>query len=163
MSMTLLLPHVVLAATSSSDGGSAAGGIIGGLCGFFFALLVSLPAIAGLWGVFTKAGKPGWAAIVPIYNAVVLLEIVGKPIWWIVLLLCPCISIIFSILVNLELAKCFGKGGGFAAGLILLPYVFLPILGFNKDRYTPPAQGGYAGEEDMPRRRRRRIEEDEDV
>jgi hypothetical protein len=161
--MTLLLAHAVLAATSSSDAGSAAGGIIGALCGFFFALLVSVPLLAGLWGIFTKAGKPGWAAIVPFYNVMVLVEIVGKPVWWALLILfCPCVGIIFSILTYVELAKCFGKGGGFVAGLILLPYVFFPILGFNKDRYTPPAPAGYAGEEDLPRRRRPRIEEDED-
>jgi len=95
--------------------------------------------IAGLWKIFTKAGKPGWAAIVPIYNCIVLLEIVGKPIWWIILLLIPCVNIIVSIMLNVELAKKFGKGIGFAIGIIILPFVFIPILGFGKAQYNPNA------------------------
>jgi hypothetical protein len=160
--MTFLLALVVLpaAASSGSDAaGAGVGGIIGALCGVFIAILMALPPIAGLYGIFTKAGKPGWAAIVPVYNAIVLAEVVGKPIWWALLLFCPCVNIVFSILLNLELAKCFGKSGGFAAGLILVPYVFLPILGFNKDRYIPPQRADYAGEDEGPRRRRRRPDE----
>ena len=75
-----------------------------------------LLVIASLWKIFVKAGKPGWAAIVPIYNLVVLLEIVGKPIWWIVLFLIPCANIVAAVLVALGLAKSFGKETGFAIG-----------------------------------------------
>jgi hypothetical protein len=45
----------------------------------FVELLFAIPALIGMWGVFAKAGKPGWAAIVPIYNIIVLLEITEKP------------------------------------------------------------------------------------
>jgi hypothetical protein len=95
--------------------------------------------LAGLWKIFAKAGKPGWAALIPIYNMVVLLEIVGKPIWWILLLLIPCVGFIIGILVAVELAKCFGKGGGFAVGMIFLPFIFYPILGFGDAQYRRPA------------------------
>jgi hypothetical protein len=161
--MTFLLALVVLpaAASSGSDAaGAGVGGIIGALCGVFIAILMAIPPIAGLYGIFTKAGKPGWAAIVPIYNAIILAEVIGKPMWWgLVMALCPCVSFIFWILASLELAKCFGKTGGFAAGLILVPYVFLPILGFNKDRYVQPQRADYGGEDEGPRRRRRRPDE----
>ena len=83
-------------------------------------LAVIIVAIVGLWKVFEKAGKPGWGAIIPIYNIILLLEIVGKPIWWIVLFLIPCVNIVASLLVFLDLAKCFGKGAGFGIGLWLL-------------------------------------------
>ena len=111
-----------------------------------FILLVELAivvlVIAGLWKVFTKAGKPGWAAIVPIYNAVVLLEVVGRPIWWIILLIIPCVNIIIACIVSLDLAKRFGKSAGFGIGLWLLGFIFIPILGFGSAQYqgaTPPA------------------------
>lgn len=101
-----------------------------------FMLAFAVVMIAAMWKVFTKAGKPGWAAIVPIYNLIVLLEIVRKPMWWIVMLLIPIVSLIFAILLYVELAKAFGKGGGFAAGLILLAPIFFPILGFGSAQYV---------------------------
>jgi hypothetical protein len=92
--------------------------------------------IASMWKVFTKAGKPGWAAIVPIYNLVVLIEIIRKPMWWIAMFFIPFVSLIFAILMYVELAKAFGKGGGFAAGLILLSPIFFPILAFGGAQYV---------------------------
>ncbi len=100
---------------------------------FYLALLVLI--IVGMWKVFTKAGKPGWAAIVPIYNIIVLLEVAKKPLWWIVLIIIPFVNFIAMILICIDLAKNFGKGGGFGVGLALLPFVFYPILGFGNARY----------------------------
>ncbi len=98
-------------------------------------IVVMIVVVVALWKVFTKAGKPGWAAIVPIYNSVVLLQIVGRPIWWVILLMIPCVSSVICIILMIDLAKSFGKGGGFTAGLILLPFIFLPILGFGSATY----------------------------
>src|SRR5215470_14508882 len=75
------------------------------------ALLVLL--FAGMWKVFQKAGKPGWAAIIPIYNIIILLQIAGKPLWWIVLYFIPFVNIVAVVLVSIELAKRFGKGVAF--------------------------------------------------
>jgi hypothetical protein len=91
--------------------------------------------IAGLWGTFAKAGKPGWAAIIPIYNGIVLLEIAGKPLWWIVLFFIPCVNIIIAILVAMDVAKAFGKSGAFGVGLAFLPFIFYTILGFGDAQY----------------------------
>ena len=113
-------------------------GVLGGAIGCVFSLVwiaLAVLVIAGLWKVFTKAGKPGWAAIIPIYNIIVLLEIVGKPLWWIVLFIIPLVNIVAAILVNVALAEKFGKGIGFAIGLILLPIVFIPVLGFGSATY----------------------------
>ena len=93
--------------------------------------------LAAMWKIFTKAGKPGWAAIVPIYNIIVLLEIVCKPIWWFILLLIPFVNIIVLIIVLIELAKRFGKGVGFAIGMLILPFIFYPMLAFGDAKYTP--------------------------
>lgn len=98
-------------------------------------LAVFLVIIAGLWKVFTKAGHPGWASIIPIYNAYILLKIAGKPGWWLILLLIPVVNIVISIIVALEIAKAFNKGAGFGIGLALLGFIFYPILGFGSATY----------------------------
>jgi len=115
--------------------GEAAIGFVGGL--IYLVFLVVL--IAAMWKIFAKAGKPGWASIVPIYNIVVLLEIVGRPVWWIVMLLIPFVNFVFIFILMIDLAKSFGKGVGFALGLIFISPIFLPILGFGSARYQGPA------------------------
>ena len=92
--------------------------------------------IASMWTIFSKAGKPGWASIVPIYNLIVLLEIVGKPWWWLFLMLIPIVNIVILIIVYHNLSLSFGKGGGFTVGLILLGIIFLPILAFGDAKYV---------------------------
>jgi hypothetical protein len=132
-----------------------AGAAAGSICFFVFFLAFAVVMIAAGWRVFEKAGKPGWAAIIPIYNTIVLLEIAGKPIWWIFLMLIPFVNIVIAILVMIDLAKNFGKGAGFAVGLILLPFIFFPILGFGSAEYDPYGEG-------RPKRRRRRRREYDD-
>lgn len=115
--------------------------VVGGIAGVIFLvvyLAIIVLYVASIWVTFTKAGKPGWAAIVPIYNFVVMLEIAGKPLWWIVLLLIPCVNIIALLLVFMALAKSFGKSEGFGIGLFLLGFVFFPILAFGDAKYVGP-------------------------
>ncbi|HEY4326300.1 MAG TPA: DUF5684 domain-containing protein [Mucilaginibacter sp.] len=102
-------------------------------------IIVYIVMVAGMWKVFEKAGKPGWAAIIPIYNYIVMLEIVGKPIWWIFLILFPCTSLIFTIWTINLLSKSFGQSEGFTIGLILLSFIFFPILGFGSYQYLGPS------------------------
>ena len=125
----------------AADGGQdTVMGVVGGI--LHVAIFVLL--IASMWKVFAKAGKPGWAAIIPIYNIIVLLEIVGRPLWWILLLLVPLVNLVVMIMVYIDLAKAFGKGVGFAIGMILLSFIFWPILGFGSARYmgAPNAPAG---------------------
>ena len=121
----------------NDDAAGAAGAAAAGLCNCVMLLIFVVPTIAGMWKVFEKAGKPGWAAIIPIYNTIVLIEIAGKPIWWILLLLIPCVGIVFFVIVLIDLCKNFGQGAGMAIGLLLLPCIFYPILGFGSSRYMP--------------------------
>lgn len=101
-------------------------------------LIFAVIGIVIYWKIFSKAGKPGWAAIVPIYNIIVFLEIINKPIWWIIMMFIPFVNIVFAILMCIELAKCFGKDTGFAIGLILLSIIFGAILAFGSAEYTAP-------------------------
>ena len=107
-----------------------------------FAFLVFLPIailiIVGQWKIYEKAGEEGWKCLIPIYNIIVLLKIVGKPWWWVLLMCIPGVNIIFAIWSHNLLSKSFGKDEGFTIGLIFLPYVFYPILGFGKAKYLGP-------------------------
>ena len=98
-------------------------------------LAILIAVIAGFWRVFEKAGKPGWAAIIPIYNLIVLLEIAGKPLWWIILFIIPVVNFIAAILLGIAVAHSFGKSDGFGIGLGLLGFIFYPILGFGSATY----------------------------
>jgi hypothetical protein len=102
-------------------------------------IAIAVLMIAAMWKIFTKAGQPGWAAIIPIYNIIVLLQVVGRPVWWIVLLLIPFVNIVIMIMIYNDLSKAFGKGIGTTLGLIVFPYIFFPILGFGKAAYMKPA------------------------
>lgn len=123
---------VELAQAAESSSGSTAPLV-------FIYLIFLVVVIAAMWRIFTKAGEEGWKSIIPIYNIVVLLKIIGRPTWWLILMLIPLVNIVIGIIVAIDLAKSFGKGGGFAAGLILLGPIFYAILAFGSARYVGPA------------------------
>jgi Family of unknown function (DUF5684) len=116
------------------------------ICSLAFAILM----IAACWKIFTKAGQPGWAAIIPIYNWYIFCKIVGRPGWWVILLLIPFVNFIIGIILCIDLAKSFGKGVGFGIGLILLGVIFFPILGFGSAQYQGPAAGNLSRGTAMP-------------
>ncbi len=99
-------------------------------------ILITLLPIIALWVIFTKAGQPGWAAIIPIYNAITMLRVAGKPGWWIFLFLIPVVNFVFMIMMLNGIAKNFGKGTGFTVGLFFLPFIFYLILAFGPAKYT---------------------------
>ena len=122
----------------------ANGGAVGILVIIYIAVIVL--EIAALWKVFVKAGQPGWAAIIPIYNLYILLKIIGRPGWWILLFLLGIIPfvgwiavLVIGIIIAIDLAKSFAKSSGFAVGLFLLNFIFIPILGFGESQYVGPA------------------------
>ncbi len=124
------------------ENSGAAAGI--GLVGVVLYLAILAFYIAVGWKIFAKAGKPGWAVIVPIYNVLVELEIVGKPWWWLLLMFIPLVNIIIAIILVFALAKAFGKGVGFGFGLLFLGFIFAPILAFGSATYVGPGGGAPA-------------------
>jgi hypothetical protein len=124
--------------TNPYDG--AAGAAVGVMMFVYLGLFVI--TVIGLWKVFEKAGKPGWAAIIPIYNIIVLLEIVGKPAWWVILFLIPIVGFIMWIIVANQLSISFGQGIGITILLIFLSFVGFMVIGFGSARYLGP--GGVA-------------------
>ena len=97
---------------------------------------IAILEIVALWFIFEKAQEPGWAAIIPIYNLLIVIKIAGKPWWWILIALIPIVNLIFYILVLDGLAKSFGKTSSFTVGLFFLRFIFLPILGFGNAQYS---------------------------
>ncbi len=132
--------EVVYAHIMYSNANYQASPIVGIIYIVLFVLLV-----VAFWKVFTKAGKPGWAAIIPIYNMYVLVKIAGRPGWWLLLFLIPFVNIVISLLIALDVAKAFGKSTIFGVfGLWLFSFIGYLILGFGKATYmgatsTPPS------------------------
>lgn len=112
-------------------------GVSGGLIALYVivSLAIAVLIIASVWKTFTKANQSGWPAIIPILNYCVIARISGREWWWGLLTLIPCVGFVVTIILLIDLAKAFGHGVGFAIGLILLPFIFFPILGFGSSQY----------------------------
>src|SRR5215813_7302770 len=98
-------------------------GMNGGLI-FLYVLVAYVIWVIPLWVVFTKAGQPGWAALIPIYNYYIVLKLVGRPGWWLILYFIPIVNIVILIVVLLDVSKSFGHGVGFMLGLLFLSIIF---------------------------------------
>jgi hypothetical protein len=108
------------------------------------ALVIAVLMIAAMWKVFAKAGQPGWACLIPIYNLYVMCKVAGRPGWWLLLMLIPFVNFIIVIILCIDIAKSFGNGVGFGLGLAFLGIIFWPILGFGSAQYQGPSAGGGA-------------------
>lgn len=108
-----------------------------GFISFIVIMSIVVFMVASVWKVFVKAGEPGWACLIPIYNLFIFLKIIGRPWWWIILAVIPIISLVLLI-TPFDLAKRFDKGVGFGFGLLFLGFIFYPILGFGDAEYTAP-------------------------
>lgn len=103
-------------------------------------LFIAIIYIVAQWKIFTKAGKAGWLSIIPILNIYILLKIVGKPGWWLILIMfVPFVNIILIIWMTNLLSKSFGKNELFTIGLLFFGIIFYPILGFGDAKYLGPA------------------------
>ncbi len=103
---------------------------------WLLSIAIEALAIVGQWFIYRKAKQHGWAAIVPFYSSFILYKITWGNGWYFLLELIPFANIVISIITMVKLSKAFGHGGGYACGLVFLPYVFLPILGFGKSEYV---------------------------
>ena len=121
-------------ATSTSVGA----GIFAGFFGFFLVLCIIaciVLVIVAEWKIFTKAGKEGWKSLIPVYNAYTMLQILNMEPMLCFLSLLPGANFMLGIVMSVKLAKSFGKGTGFAIGIILLEPIFEMILAFGDAKY----------------------------
>lgn len=109
--------------------------LIAAIIGILLYLSIITFVIISMWKVFVKAGQPGWACIVPIYNLIIMLKIANKPWWWIFMFIIPIANLVFAIMLLHRISLSFGKGGGFTVGLLFLGIIFWGILAFDKSEY----------------------------
>ena len=124
--------YSLLAQVSSNNSGGGIGAAIGGLLW----LVVIVALLAGIWKLFTKAGQPGWAALIPIYNYVVMFRITDRSGWWTLGMMVPFLNIFVYIRLVFDLAKSFGRGIGVGFGLLFLFPIFVLILAFGDAQYV---------------------------
>ena len=126
----------------------------------FVVFLITLPflfiLIISKWRLLNKAGEAGWKAIIPVYGDMVLCEVVGvweyyplallgvslagyflddSSIGSVLSLLYYAGNIYYLVILNVSVAKSFGKDTGFGIGLLLLGIIFYPILAFGNNQY----------------------------
>jgi len=111
--------------------------LVPGLAVPLLALLVLY--VAAYWKVFEKAGHPGWAALIPLYDSYILIKIAGRSGWLLLLFFIPVVNIFLLLVISIDVAKAFGKSIGFGFGLWILSFIFYPILGFGSAFYSGPA------------------------
>lgn len=124
------MSHGLLVPLQNGGGGGVVGII---LMLVYLAIIVAV--IAGTWKAFQKAGEPGWAAIIPIYNVYIMIKIGGNDWWWLILFFIPLIQIIALFKIMIDVSKAFGQGVGFGLGLAILGFIFWPLLGFGDYEY----------------------------
>jgi hypothetical protein len=144
----------ILAQASENQEAAALGALLALIAGFGMILVAGIVVIGivtliGMWKVFTKAGEPGWAVLIPIYNIIVLLRVAGLPWYWVftpLILIIPFLGAIaylaWIVWVHHRISTNFGQGVGFTIGLTLLGPIFWLILGFGSSKYVAeqPAQ-----------------------
>lgn len=126
-----------------------------GAAALLTALAVALLWLAAGWRLFAKAGRPGWAALVPVYNALVFLDIAGLSRLWLPALFLPPLTMVVGLAALYALGRAFGRGHFFCAGLMFLPALFVPILAFGASPYGRGAGGRPRHGLDVPRPPRR--------
>jgi hypothetical protein len=128
--------------TTTTTSSSLSGGVVALI--ILLSLAVAAICIASMWVLYKRAGRPGWASIVPLYNVWVLFELTGFPGWLAILMLVPFVNFVVGIIEIVAIVKfvqLFGKGVGFGILTIFFPFVMLPILAFGKAQYQGPAAG----------------------
>jgi len=98
-------------------------------------VIVAVVLVIANWKIFTKAGKPGWAILVPVYNIVVMIQIIDKPMWWIVMLFIPIANIVFMIKILYNLVLKFGQPGWHVVLALFVGVIYYPYLAFSKASY----------------------------
>jgi hypothetical protein len=140
----------LLAQASGNNEAAALGVLLALIAGFGMVLLAGyVVCLIGMWKVFTKAGQPGWAVLIPIYNVIVLLRVAGLPWYWVFAVFLPIIPVlgvlaymVLAVMCLHRISTRFGQGVGFTIGLTLLSPIFFLILGFGSSKYVgeQPAQ-----------------------
>lgn len=132
--------------TSYADNSSAAAGAFAGLAAFgvvfwIICMAIAVVQIVAMWKLFKKAGRPGWASIIPVYNYIVLIQVAEAPMWYLALVFL--VAPVGLLMTYIKVAEKFGKSAGFGVLIWFFPFVGLPILAFGKSQYLGMPVGQY--------------------
>ena len=112
---------------------------------FIFFLFVQVVHFFGTWKLYVSAGRKSWEAAIPVYNAIVLLKIIGRPSWWTILLFLPIINLIIFPVIWVETLSSFGKNStldkvlGVATFGLYIAYIsYTQKLNYTTDRSSEP-------------------------
>lgn len=105
---------------------------------YLFILVFYIACVIGMWKMFEKADKPGWASLIPFYNLYCVYDIGWGTGWLFLLTFVPCVGFIFDIMLSFKMAKAYGQGTGFGFGILFLKPIFYMILGFGDSEYIGP-------------------------
>jgi hypothetical protein len=109
--------------------------------------LIAIGIIVGIWMVLEKADRPGILSIVPLVNFYQLFQLTGRPGWLVIFIILFPLAPAVLFVLSLDLARVFGKSTNFAFGIFFFPFIFLPLLGFDKSVYIGPNAGDAATDE----------------
>ncbi len=132
--------------TTYADNSSDVAGAFAGLAAFGVAFWIICMAIVvvqivAMWKLFKKAGRPGWASIIPVYNYIVLIQVAEAPMWYLALVFL--VAPVGLLMTYIKVAEKFGKSAGFGVLIWFFPFVGLPILAFGKSQYLGMSVGQY--------------------
>ena len=89
-----------------------------------FILIVQVIHFLGTWKLYVKAGRKAWEAAIPIYNAIVLMQIINRPKWWVILLFIPIINLLMFPVIWVETIRSFGRNSLVESWLVVLTLGF---------------------------------------
>lgn len=132
--------------TMYTDNSSDTAGLFAGLAAFgvifwIICMAIAVVQIVAMWKLFKKAGRPGWASIIPVYNFIVLIQVAEAPMWYLALVLL--VNPVGLLMTYIKVAEKFGKSAGFGVLIWFFPYIGLPILAFGKSQYLGMPVGQY--------------------
>lgn len=73
-----------------------------------FILIIQIIHFFGTWKLYVRAGRKAWEAAIPVYNAIVLMQIINRPKWWVILLFIPIINLLMFPVIWVETIRSFG-------------------------------------------------------
>ena len=115
--------------------GAGVVGVILLILGILIGLAYIVLLIVSWWRIYTKAGRPGWANLIPVYGAIEFFNVAWGNGAYFLFMLLPVINVLVFIITIQKLSESFGRGIGYTLGMFLLPGIFIPILGLGKDKH----------------------------
>ena len=99
-----------------------------------FILVIQVIHFLGTWKLYVKAGRKAWEAAIPIYNGIVLMQIINRPKWWVLLLFIPIINLLMFPVIWVETIRSFGQNRLWQTWAVILSLGFyIYVVNYTMD------------------------------